>query len=210
MDTVYLSTAYLAPIQYYCKLISYESVRMETKENYIKQTYRNRCIIATANGRQLITVPIENPKTAKCLTKDIRISDHGNWQHIHWNALVSAYGMSPFFEYYEDDFVPFYRQKYHFLFDFNEQLREIICELLDINSKIIYTAEYLHKVEDDFRIAIRPRQPVEDLAFNQKAYYQAFKEKHGFLSNLSIVDLLFNMGPEAAIVLKESISNFQL
>ena len=208
MTTVYLSTAYLAPVQYYCKLISYESVRMETNENYVKQTYRNRCMIATANGIQLITVPIENPQTEKCLTKDIRISDHGNWQHIHWNALVSAYGMSPFFEYYEDDFVPFYRQKHHFLFDFNEQLRVIICELLDISPKIDYTAEYLHDVTDDFRTTIRPRQPVEDHSFNPNPYYQVFREKHGFLPNLSIVDLLFNMGPEAAMVLKESISNY--
>ena len=207
MATAYLSTAYLAPIQYFCKLISYESVWMETNEHYPKQTYRNRCMIATTGGVQLISIPIENSKTAKCLTKDIRISDHGNWQHIHWNALVSAYGMSPFFEYYEEDFVRFYRQKYHFLFDFNEQLKEIICELLDICPKINYTTEYLHDVSDDFRTVIRPRQPVEDYSFNPKPYYQVFREKHGFLSNLSIVDLLFNMGPEAAIVLKESINS---
>ena len=205
MSTVYLSTAYLAPVQYYCKLISYESVMMEACENYLKQTYRNRCMIAVANGIQPLSVPIENPKTDKCLTKDIRISDHGNWQHIHWNALVAAYGMSPFFEYYENDFTPFYVQKYHFLFDFNEKLRLTICSLLDIHPEINYTTEYLPDVTDDFRTTIRPKQPVEDYSFDPQVYYQVFKEKYGFLPNLSIVDLLFNMGPEAMIVLKESI-----
>jgi len=206
MSFVYLSTAYLAPVQYYCKLFSFDSVMMETNENYLKQTYRNRCMIAAANGIQTITVPVEHPKTDKILTKDIRISDHGNWRHIHWNALVSAYGMSPFFEYYEDDFAPFYTQKYHFLFDFNEQLRMTICALLDIRPNIDYTAEYLPAVTNDFRTTIRPRQPVADASFSPQRYYQAFNGKHGFLPNLSIVDLLFNMGPEATIVLKESIA----
>ena len=206
MSTVYLSTAYLAPVQYYCKLISYESIRIETCENYLKQTYRNRCMIATANGIQSLSVPIENPKTDKCPTKDIRISEHGNWQHIHWNALVSAYRMSPFFEYYEDDFAPFYQQKHQFLFDFNEKLRLTICKLLDIHPDVHYTTEYIVDVADDFRMSIRPRQPVVDHGFIPIPYYQVFREKHGFSPNLSIVDLLFNMGPEAVTVLMASIT----
>ena len=204
MESVYLSTTYLGPVQYYCKLFSFDSVMMEVNENYLKQTYRNRCMIATANGIESISIPIEHPKKDKILTKDIRISDHGNWRHIHWNALVSAYGMSPFFEYYEDDFAPFYKQKYHFLFDLNEQLRLTICELLDIHPDINYTTEYIPDVPNDFRTKIRPRQPDADNLFSPQSYYQVFKEKHGFLPNLSIVDLLFNMGPEAAIVLKKS------
>ena len=198
---VFLSTAYLAPVQYYSKLVSYKTVWIETCETYPKQTYRNRCMIATANGIQSLSVPVEHPETEKCLTKDIRISDHGNWQHIHWNALVSGYGMSPFFEYYEDDFAPFYRQKYRFLIDFNEQLRSTICELLDIHPDVSYTTEYHPEIADDFRTAIRPRQPVVDNTFMPKPYYQVFREKHGFLPNLSIIDLLFNMGPEAVMVL---------
>ena len=207
VNIVYLSTAYLAPVQYFCKLISYESVMMETCENYPKQTYRNRCMIATANGLQPLTIPVESPKTDKCLTKDIRISDHGNWQHIHWHALVSAYGMSPFFEYYEDDFSAFYQQKYHFLFDFNEQIRLTVCELLDIQPNINYTIEYIPDVPNDFRETIRPRHPGVDNTFIPQPYYQVFREKLGFLPNLSIVDLLFNMGPEAAIVLQRSQKN---
>ena len=103
MNTAYISTAYLGPIQLYTKLLAYDQICLETQENYLKQTYRNRCIIAAANGPQALTVPIVKPDTLKCLTKDIRISDHGNWRHLHWNALVSAYRMSPFFEYYEEN-----------------------------------------------------------------------------------------------------------
>ena len=206
MSTVYLSTAYLAPIQYYCKLISYKSVMMEMNENYLKQTYRNRCMIATANGIQSLSVPIENPKTDKSQTKDIRISDHGNWRHLHWNALVSAYGMSPFFEYYKDDIAPFYKQKYKFLFDFNEKLRLTICELLAIHPDVNYTAEYSTDVANDFRTSIRPGQPVKDHSFYPQSYYQVFREKNGFFPNLSIIDLLFNMGLEAVIVLTASVT----
>ena len=97
MSVVYLSTAYLAPIQYYSKLAHTGEACIEIWENYPKQTYRNRCLIATANGTQALTVPVEKPETPKYPTRDIRISNHGNWRHLHWNALVSTYNMSPFF-----------------------------------------------------------------------------------------------------------------
>ena len=126
MRPVYIATAYLGPIQQYCKMLQYPEVRIETAENYVKQTYRNRCVIAAANGPLSLSIPIVKPDTLKCQTKDIRISDHGNWRHLHWNALVSAYNMSPFFEYYADDFAPFYEKKYEFLLDFNEELRRLV------------------------------------------------------------------------------------
>jgi hypothetical protein len=204
MATVYLSSAYLAPVQYYCKLCSYDTAYIETAENYPKQTYRNRCLIAGANGVQPLSVPIEKPATEKCLTKDIRISDHGHWRHLHWNALTSAYGLSPFFEYYQDDFAPFYARKYHFLFDFNEALRQLVCELADIHPDVRFTTCYEASVSDVFREAIRPKQAGTDSRFVAHPYYQVFRDKHGFLSNLSIVDLLFNMGPEAVLVLQGS------
>lgn len=205
METVYLSSAYLAPVQYYCKLFSFESVMIETTENYLKQTYRNRCLIATANGIQALSVPIEKPQTEKCLTKDIRISDHGQWRHLHWHALISGYGTSPFFEYYQDDFAPFYEQKFDFLFDFNEQLMFTVCKLVDIQPNISYTTQYEETVKNDFREQIRPKHLTVDPAFVPKPYYQVFREKHGFLPNLSIIDLLFNMGPESLLILRDSI-----
>lgn len=205
MKTAYISTAYLGPIQQYCKLCQYDEIRLETAENYLKQTFRNRCTIATANGPLALSVPIVKPDTLKCQTKDIRISDHGNWRHLHWNALVSAYNMSPFFEYYEEDFFPFYEKKYEFLLDYNEELRALICRLLDLQPLVIRTDEYLPDVEHDFREIIRPKHEGEDLAFCPKPYYQVFQEKFGFQPNMSIVDLLFNMGPEGILVIRDSI-----
>lgn len=204
-ECAYISTAYLGPIQLYSKLYAYPVVRLEMEENYVKQTYRNRCVIAAANGAQALTIPIVKPDTLKCPTRDIRISDHGNWRHLHWNSLVSAYNMSPFFEYYEEDFAPFYEKKYEFLLDFNERLREIICSLIDIQPHILPTTEYEVSPQHDFRELISPKCHQEDPSFLPVPYYQVFKEKHGFLPNLSIVDLLFNMGPESALILKQTI-----
>ena len=178
---------------------------MEREENYIKQTYRNRCVLAAANGPLTLSVPIVKPDELKCPTKDIRISDHGNWRHLHWNALVSAYNMSPFFEYYADDFAPFYERRFTFLFDFNEALRQLICGLIDLQPQVHYTDSYQPVVNHDFRESIRPRRPEPDVAFHPVPYYQVFQEKFGFLPNLSIVDLLFNMGPESLLVLRRSI-----
>ena len=205
MQSVYLATSYLGPVQQYCKMLQYPEVHIETAENYIKQTYRNRCTIAAANGALSLSVPIVKPDTLKCQTKDIRISDHGNWRHLHWNALVSAYNMSPFFEYYADEFAPFYEKKYEFLLDFNEELRRLVCKLIDIEPNIVYTEVYEPDVENDFREIIRPKHEGEDSEFQAEPYYQVFRDKYGFLPNISIVDLLFNMGPEGLLILQKSI-----
>jgi hypothetical protein len=203
MKTVYLSTAYLAPTAYYSKLLTNRAV-IEKYCHYAKQTYRNRCTIATTNGLLSLSIPIEKPATAKAFTKDIRIAHHGNWQHLHWNAIVSAYNSSPFFEYYADDFRPFYEKKQTFLFDFNETLRELICQLLDIEPLISYSETYLPEVENDFRELIHPKKDFRafDRTFVSVPYYQVFQQKYGFQPDLSIIDLLFNMGPEGVLVLK--------
>lgn len=208
--TVYLSTAYLAPVEYYMQLQAFDKIKIEKHCNYVKQTYRNRCVIATANGPQILSIPVERSETLKALTKDIRIAEHGNWQHLHWNAIISAYNSTPFFEYYEDDFAPFFEQRQTFLFDFNESLRIIICELLDIQPKVEYTSEYhfdFTSNEMDYREIIHPKKPSIKDTF--KPYYQVFENKFGFQPNLSIIDLLFNMGPEAMLFLSSLPHGFE-
>ena len=204
MTTSLLSSAYCAPIQWFQKLNRYDAVVIEQHDNFLKQTFRNRCVIATANGTQTLTIPVEKSDGDKCLMRDIRISDHGNWRRLHWNALATAYGDSPFFDYYADDLRPFYEQRFAFLLDFNMQMTAKLCELLDITPNISLSEEYVKDVEsgvDDFRDAIRPKHPMLDADFIPKPYYQVYAQRHGFIPNLSILDLLFNMGNEAVFYL---------
>jgi hypothetical protein len=211
--SVLLSSAYLAPVQYYARLLNKNSVFIEKYENYIKQSYRNRCTILSANGPITLSIPVEHTGTEKCRTKDVRIAEQGNWRHIHRHAIASAYGSSPFFEYYWDDFCPFYEKKYRFLFDFNEELRILLCNLLDIDTRNIrYTAAYQPETppEDmDFRQTVHPKKDWRsaDPCFVLQPYYQVFSEKFGFIANLSIIDLLFNMGNESLLILQKSISD---
>ena len=209
MKTAILSSAYFAPVQWYQKLNSYENIVIEQHDNFIKQTYRNRCVIATTQGLQALTIPVERPSDArldKTQLKDICISDHGNWRHLHWKALLSAYGESPFFEYYADDIHPFYEKKYKFLLDFNMEINQKMMELLDIEkSSLSLSNEYSSYEGDsdtvDFREVIRPKHPGEDKEWQPKKYYQVYQQKFGFQPNLSILDLLFNEGNEAVCYL---------
>ena len=173
---------------------------LEHCETFQKQTYRNRCLIATTNGIQALTVPVERDAEQ---IGSARISDHGNWRHLHWNALKSAYGESPFFDYYQDDIRPFFEQRWDYLLDFNEAIRKKMCELLDIEPIVSLTETFIapEGLAGDFRSAIRPKHPEPDPDFTPKRYYQVYEQKHGFLPNLSILDLLFNMGPESVLYL---------
>ena len=220
MTTALLQTTYFGPVQWYQKLNRYDRCIIEQYDSFQKQTYRNRCVIATANGTQALTVPVENEKNEKCLVRDIRISDHNQWRRVHWNALQSAYSESPFFEYYADDIRPFFEQKYKFLVDFNETIRETICRLIDIQPQAVYSSQFIvHSSQftnqqdnyelctmnceliKDFRDVISAKHPQADPTFTAKSYWQVFQHKHGFLPNLSILDLLFNMGPESVFYL---------
>ena len=208
---ILLSSAYLAPVQYYTKLLQCNggTAYIEACDNYMKQTYRNRCMIVDANGPLALTIPTEKTSEEKCPMRDIRISDHGNWRHRHWNALEAAYRHTPFFLYYEDDFRPFYEKKHEFLYDFNMEITQLTCELIGIDTTLEATRIYGGDRPEakDLRESIHPKVEWQrDEEFTPAEYYQVFKEKHGFVPNMSIADLLFNMGPESILVLHESNS----
>lgn len=200
MQTILLSSAYLPPVSFFTAIKSGGDVLIEQYDNYCKQTYRNRCRIATAGGVQTLTVPVIKSESPKQLMKDVRISDHGEWRHQHWNALESAYMNSPFFMYYQDDLRPFYEKKYEFLIDFNTELTLLILKLTGINKSVTLTESYTRRTENilDLRNLIEPGKNEPE---NPKEYWQIFKKKYGFIGNLSAVDLLFNMGPEFPIYL---------
>jgi hypothetical protein len=200
-DNFLLSTAYLAPIEYYVVLANSERILLEQHEYYQKQSYRNRCRIATANGIMDLSIPVDS--AGKTPIRDLRISDHNNWQTHHWRSIETAYNSSPFFEYYADDFRPFFEKKWLFLWDFNLALFNKTLELLDIETKIELTEQYKPETCDNFldlRAAIHPKKEISLLL---KPYYQVFETKFGFMPNMSIIDLLFNMANEAQLILKK-------
>ncbi|MBR5707717.1 MAG: WbqC family protein [Bacteroidaceae bacterium] len=200
MESVLLSSAYLPPVSFFTAINSGGDVLIEQYDNYCKQTYRNRCRIATAAGVQALTVPIVKSSSPKQLMKDVRISDHGEWRHQHWNALESAYMNSPFFMYYQDDFRPFYEKKYEFLIDYNTELTLLIMKLAGIDKPLRLTESYGKK--DENVLDLRPlAEPGINEPENFRPYWQVFKERYGFKANLSAVDLLFNMGPEFPLYL---------
>ncbi|MBR4388217.1 MAG: WbqC family protein [Prevotella sp.] len=218
-----LTSTYFGPVQWYQKLNRFEHVWVESMDHFQKQTFRNRCVIASPGGPLALTVPVVHDEP-KILMRDLRISDHGQWRRLHWNALQTAYGESPFFEYYADDLHPFFEKKWEFLLDFNMEITRLMCQWLDIHPTLHitesyqgargkkhgargkeqgardYSAETVDYVAD-FREVIRPKHPQPDADFMPKSYYQVYQSKYGFLPNLSILDLLFNEGNESIFFL---------
>ena len=197
MTTALLSTTYFGPVQWYQKLYRYQQVLIEHHETFVKQSYRNRCLIATAQGTQALTVPVVH-ENHDSIDK-IRISDHGNWRHLHWQAITSAYGDSPFLEYYEDELRPFFfERQWEYLIDFNDAICRKMCDFIDIHPHFSSTLYFLKNGDFiDYRSGIHPKHPDADADFRPKPYYQVFSARHGFLPNLSILDLVLNMGPES-------------
>lgn len=213
MNNLLLSSAYLPPIEYLVWIYRYSTQKdsrifIEQYDHYIKQTYRNRCTIFAANGPTSLTIPIEKPTRPDNPLYEVRISDHGNWRHLHWNTLTSAYRSSPFFEYYADDFAPFYEKKWLFLVDYNEALLELVCKNMGFTPQLKRTEAFgLNASTEstdkmvDLRETIHPKHSVSS-GFQAQPYYQVFALKHGFQSNLSCIDLLFQMGPESLLILQ--------
>jgi len=203
MSEICLSTAYLAPVEYYSAMVKAETVFLEYCEFYEKQSYRNRCSIAAANGKMTLSIPVEKEGGSKTLTRDVRISEHNGWQLQHWRSIESAYNSAPFFEFYKDDLLPFYEKKWDFLWDFNQEIQAKILELIDLHPIIRKTDIYKTKLDEtisDLRHCIHPKK--ENSIQLSKPYYQVFEQRSGFIPDLSILDLLFNMGNESIFILQ--------
>lgn len=193
-----LPTAYLAPILQMAICMKEEEVLLEVCENFQKQTYRNRTYIYGANGALMLNIPLEKGRNHTPI-KEKEISYEADWRLLHWRSFESAYRSSPFFEFYEDDLRPFYEgQKEKFLIDFNEKLEDKMKELLKLDYRKKEAEIYVTlPKESDLRSMIHPKKLkwLDDVAFPE--YLQVFADRNGFQKNLSIVDLLFNEGPNA-------------
>ena len=193
---------YLAPVPLYARLFAADGIVFDGDSPFTKQTFRNRAVIATESGTQALTIPIIHTGSKQPM-RDIRISEHGNWRHLHWNAIVSAYRKSPFFDYYADDFAHFYEERDGFLMDFNMRLHATMCELLGLERTTATTVERDKNDIEDLRQMAEPATLAQAEGFTARPYYQVFATRNGFQPALSIADLLFNMGPEALITLRD-------
>lgn len=199
-QTLVVSTAYLAPIAYYSQALSYKHIGIEAYEFFVKQTYRNRCEILGANGKQVLSIPLQERKN-KSLSKDLRIDYKTNWQQQHWRSIESAYSSSPFFEYFQDDLLPFYKKQVPFLLDFNFELQQKITELMNLQFTCFYTTEYV-QTSDEFTDARNLFSPKKQCTKFFPEYIQVFEGKLSFEPNLSILDLLLNLGNESETYLR--------
>jgi hypothetical protein len=192
MQPILLPTSYLPPVNYFSLLLKSDPVFIEQHEHFIKQTHRNRCDILSSNGLLTLSIPLQK-NADKEIISEKKISYSENWQIKHWRAITSAYKNSAYFEYFEDEFKPFYFEKHEFLMDYNTSLTKLILNILRQKKEIQFTSEYNKEfIGIDLRESSNPKPETR----NNK-YFQVFGEKFGFTPNLSVIDLLFNKGLES-------------
>lgn len=189
---------YLPPVSYFSALneVGYDFL-IEREEHFPKQTYRNRTRIYSPNGPLDLFLPVIKGSKYHTRVKDVKISYDFKWQRLHWLSLESCYRNSPYFEYYEDELAPFYQKKFEFLFDYNLEMLQWIFKQLKKPAELHFTSEYIKEIPAalDYRTKLHFKNP--ELILPAKPYHQVFEDRAGFLPNMSIVDLLFNQGPQA-------------
>lgn len=200
MKQIILHPTYFPSISHYAAMVQADEITFEVEDNFQKQTNRNRMYIYSPNGLQMLNIPVKHSKNERQKFKDVRIENAFGWQKNHFKSLEAAYRTSPFFEYFEDDFRPIFEKKHEFIMDLNFQIFEILNECLGVDLPFSKTNEYFHEIQDqnDFRYLANGKKDT----FLNEEYTQVFEEKHGFLPNLSILDLLFNEGRHAVDYLK--------
>lgn len=198
---VLLLPTYFPSISQFASMVQADTITFEMEDNFQKQTNRNRMYIYSPNGIQMLNIPVKHSKESNQKTKDIRIEDAFDWQKQHFKSLEAAYRASPFFEYFEDDLAPIFQKKHTFLMDLNLEALYIVSNCLGFDLKFKKTEEYFHEATEfsDFRHLANGKKDI--LQF--ESYTQVFEEKHGYLNNLSILDLLFNEGRYAVDYLKK-------
>ncbi|WP_343616315.1 WbqC family protein [Flavobacterium sp.] len=199
MNSLLLPT-YFPSISHFAVMAQSDTITFEMEDNFQKQTNRNRTYIYSPNGIQLLNIPVKHSKAAHQKTKDILIENEFDWQKQHFKSLEAAYRSSPFFEYFEDDIVPIFEKKHTFLMDLNMEVLETVTKCLRMKLEFGKTEEYFHEVTNfsDFRYLANGKKDQNSF----EKYTQVFDDKHGFINNLSVLDLLFNEGKFAMDYLK--------
>ncbi len=189
------STAYFPCIRYMARFLTDPSPVIEVHETYHKQTYRNRCRVMTANGVQALSVPVIKVNGNHTMTKDVAISYVEPWQQIHRRCLESAYKAAPYFDHYYDLLKPIFETRFERLIDLNDIALQAVLKILKKKIALVHTTDYVKRCENDLREAFSPKQPVAPATMPE--YYQVFSAKYPFAPDLSILDLLFNEGPDS-------------
>ncbi len=193
--SITLSSVYLGNIDYYTAINQNADIIIDINEHFQKQSYRNRSVIHGANGALNLIIPLAK-RGIRTKMKDVKIDNSQRWQNLHWRSIQSAYRSSPYFEYYEDEILPFYEEKYESLIEFNAAIQNKILELLGIAVQTTETTSYEKIDGADYRELIHPKKEATS-NFVEEEYTQVFSDRNGFIPNLSILDLLFNEGPNA-------------
>ena len=204
---IIIHPTYFPNVAHFAAIVQAEKVTFEMDDNYQKQTYRNRTYIYGANGKLQLSIPIIHSQKERQKYRDIKIYNSENWQAIHWKSIETAYRTSPFFEFYEDDFQPLFSKKADFLLEFNMTCFNVVLDCLQLEISSTKTDKFQKIVADktDFRHLANARK---EQSWTLDAYTQVFSNKHGFLNNLSILDLLFNEGPNTLNYLESQNLNF--
>ncbi|MBU1014601.1 MAG: WbqC family protein [Bacteroidetes bacterium] len=204
MDKILLSTAYLPPINYLSCIALADEITIEAHETYTKQTFRNRSHIYSPNGLQALIIPINKVNGNHTKTIDIQISDHSDWRLHHWKSLQTAYNTSAFFIYYKDEIRKTLQFPSSKLFEYNLHVLNFLLNEIGIKNTIKISEDYINNPSEivDLRTSISPKSKV---SINNPQYYQLYSQKYGFLENLSILDLLFNEGPNTLNYLQSMV-----
>lgn len=196
--TGHFSTAYLPPISYFKALLRFDAIQVEAWESWQKQSYRSRSYIYGPHGAMMLNIPIKHNEN-KSRMGTVEISYETAWQNTHWQAIKTAYGSSPFFEVLGPELEPFYQKKINRLIDWNTELLKLMLNWLQVSPNLSFTENWSPDLDNDFRESFHPKRKTAE---NFEPYPQVFTDEHGFIPNLSVIDLLFNEGPAAFDYLK--------